>query len=309
MPENPGDEAFCAVIVNYRRYDLLADCITSLLASSTPPAEIIVVDNESDARSLATFATAFPSVCTIANLANAGYSRACNQGWRAAHHESVLFLNPDVTPDPGCLAACLRALRSSESIGVVTCRLMRPDGRLDHACHRGLPTPLAAASYALRLHRLLPRVRRLSRYTMSWLDPLTDHDVEACSGAFMLVRRSDLERLGGWDERYWFYGEDLDLCVRIGHLGKRVRYLGTATATHIKGASSGLHGPGLTRDDAARGRTRRLRAAIIDSHELFFRDHLLPATSRPVAAAIRASFAAQRLRLTLTNRLDALRPR
>jgi GT2 family glycosyltransferase len=92
---------------------------------------------------------------------------------------------------------------------------------------------------------------------MSWLDPATEHDVEACSGAFMLVRREVLEQLDGWDERYWFYAEDLDLCLRAGQLGKRVRYLGTATATHVKYASSRLRSADsdLTADERRHKRT------------------------------------------------------
>jgi hypothetical protein len=142
---------------------------------------------------------------------------------------------------------------------------------------------------------------------MSWLDPETDHDVEACSGAFMLVRRTDLEAIGGWDERYWFYGEDLDLCYRLRERGKRVRYLGTVTATHIKGASSGLHSQTGKPDRATRARILRLRQSIVESHRLFFRQHLRSQTRRPIALAVETMFEAQRLRIRTLAKLESLR--
>ena len=110
----------------------------------------------------------------------------------------------------------------------------------------------------LRFDRLWPRSRRLGRYRLSWLDYDTDHDVEACSGAFMLMPRDILAEAGGWDERYWFYGEDLDLCVRVVRLGLRVHYLGTTTATHVKGASSHLR----ERDDLLGPNERRLKRQV-----------------------------------------------
>jgi GT2 family glycosyltransferase len=298
-----------AVLVNYHTYDLVATCVRALQASTLAPAEIVVVDNECDPKRLAALQSSMPEVRTIANERNEGYARACNQGAHDATTDFVLFINPDVTVDTECLRRCVDAAGSVPEIAIVTCRLIRPDGRLDHACHRGLPTPSASLAYALRLHRLFPRVHRLSQYTMSWLDLKTDHDVEACSGAFMLVQRATLEQVGGWDEHYWFYGEDLDLCVRIAKVGRRVRYIGTATATHIKGAASHLHSRPARLEPGDQAHVRRLQAAIIDSHSLFFQTHLEPTTARPVAAAIRAMFVTQRLRLRVATRLDSVRNR
>jgi GT2 family glycosyltransferase len=296
-----------AVIVNFQRHDLVDACIRALEAGDVPPDEIVVVDNQSDPEALRNLADAHPSARTIANVDNVGYARACNQGAANATTDYVLFINPDVTVSPSCLAACVDEGDRGPNVAIVTPRLMRPDGRLDHACHRGLPTPLASLSYALRLNRLFPRSHRLARYTMSWLDTATVHNIEACSGAFMLVRRSDLEAVNGWDERYWFYGEDLDLCYRLGQAGKLVRYVGTATATHIKGASSGLHSRKEKPDRATRARILLLRESIVESHRLFFRQHLRSRTRRPVALAIEAMFEAQRLRIRTQLKLESLR--
>lgn len=307
MPVHEMEPRWSAVIVNFRRYDLLSTCIDALMASSSPPDEVIVVDNESDADRLAEFTAHYPAVKVIANETNAGFAVACNQGWGASSKPLVLFVNPDVTVERECVRECMAVIRSSADIGAVTCRLVLPNGRLDHACHRGIPTPSASLAYMLRLNRLFPHSRLLGRYTMSWLDPLTVHDVEACCGAFMLVRRSVLEELGGWDERYWFYGEDLDLCLRVSRLGKRIRYLGTSTAVHLKGASSHLRR--RTRDLSPSERTtkRKVQAAIIDSHGRFFHQHFESSTPWLIGALIRASFEAQRMRLRLALRLDSIR--
>lgn len=307
MPVHEDQSRWGAVIVNFRRYDLLSACVDALMASSSPPDQVVVVDNESDGGKLAQFTARYPTVHAIANKTNPGFATACNQGWRATRTPFVLFVNPDVTVEPDCLRQCLESMTSAADIGAVTCRLVLPDGRLDHACHRGIPTPSASLAYKLRLNRLFPRSRLLGRYTMSWLDPLTEHDVEACCGAFMLVRRSVLEEIGGWDEHYWFYGEDLDLCLRIGRVGKRIRYLGTCTALHLKGASSHLRQ--RTRDLSPRERAtkRKVQAAIIDSHSRFYRQHFERSTPWLIGAMIRASFAAQHVRLRMTIRLDRLR--
>lgn len=295
-----------AVIVNYRRYDLLKRCIESLLTSSRPPDQIIVVDNATEGDRLARIAATFPTIRVIGNDDNRGYAVACNQGWRAADAEQVLFLNADITLPPECLARCLDEFLSQPDVAVLTCRLLRPDGRFDHACHRGTPTPFASLAYALRLHRAFPRSLRLARYTMSWLDPRGTHDIEACSGAFMLVRRADLEAVAGWDERYWFYAEDLDLCLRLRRRGQRVRYLGTTTAIHVKGASSNLRAASRHLPPEERLHKRRVQRAIVDSHHLYFREHFQRTTPLPLSFAIRGMFAMQRLRVALATRLDAL---
>lgn len=302
--ERSGEPLVSSVIVNYRRYDLLAGCLTALLASSRPPDEIIVVDNESDPSQLKAIAASFPMVTLIANTDNGGFARACNQGWRTARGQFLAFINPDVTVDATCLERCLEAALEAPDIAIVTPRLVRPDGRLDHACHRGLPTPAASLAYLLRLHRVFPRSRRFARYTMGWLDERGVHDVEACSGAFMLVRRSALDAIGGWDERYWFYAEDLDVCLRVGRRGGRVRYLGTASAAHLKGASSHLRDDDSSLDPAARLHKRRIQHAIIDSHRLFFEEHYAAGSSRLVTAAVRAIFGLQRLGLRLRSWRD-----
>jgi GT2 family glycosyltransferase len=286
-----------AVVVSYRRYDLLRQCLEALAASSRPPDRIVVVDNESDADALAAAVAGIPGVEAIGNAGNPGYAASCNQGWRAAGTDLVLFLNGDVTVTATCLERVTAALDADPGVGIATARLERPDGTLDHACHRGIPTPEAALWYSLKLHRVRPRSRRFAAYTMSWLDPATEHDIEACSGAFLLVRSATLEMIGGWDEGYWFYAEDLDLCLRVLRAGLRVRYVASAVATHVKGASSNLRADGRTLDPAEQATRDRVRLAIVASHLRFYRLHLAASTAWPLRLLVETRFRVDRRRV------------
>ncbi len=286
-----------AIIVHHHTPDLLAACIETLCAGSRPPDEIVVVDNEVPEGEPSRRWEAPVPIRVLARAGNPGYASSCNLGAASATGDVLLFLNADVAVRPDCVERCVTALEADRGVGIVTCRLERPDGTLDHASHRGIPTPFASAAYLLRLDRLRPGSRRLGRYRLSWLDPMTDHDVEACSGAFLMIPRPVLEQVGGWDERYWFYGEDLDLCVRVRDAGYRVHYLGSTSALHVKGASSHLREPDGALGPEERRLKRRVQAAILESHQLFFQQHLAARASLPERAAARMLFAMQRMRL------------
>jgi GT2 family glycosyltransferase len=292
-----------AIIVNFRSSHLANDCLRSLLGGNRPPDQIVVIDNEGSDGGLAPEFAADPRVLLRIVDANPGYAASCNLGASLANGDDLLFLNADVIVEPDSVERCEAALHGDTAISIVTPRLVRLDGSLDHACHRGLPTPLASIAYKLRLHRIFPRSRRLARYTMAWLDPLTDHDVEACSGAFMLIERERLDTAGGWDERYRFYAEDLDVCLRVREAGGRIRYLGTVTAIHLKGAFSHNDVPDAALDGSQREVKRWAQRQIIASHRLFFEEHLRAESAPPMRFAIELMFTIQSARLTAVDRL------
>lgn len=291
------------IVVNHRSNALVNDCLRALLAGTVVPDEIVVVDNEGSDGGLAPDVADDPRVTLLVRVENPGYAASCNTGVTRTTGDRLLFLNADVSVDPTCLERCLTALEADDDIGIVGARLERPDGTFDHACHRGLPTPAASLAYKLRLHRLLPRSHRFARYTMAWLDPRTDHDIEACSGAFLLIRRDSLDAAGGWDERYRFYAEDLDLCLRVAGLGRRVRYVGTARAIHVKGAFSHYRTPDGALQPEERAVKRWAQREIIASHRLFFEEHLRAQSPLPARVAIEAMFALQSWRRAASDRL------
>lgn len=277
------------VIVDHHRPDLLAEALRALYVSTLRPDEVIVVEVDSqvapdlpaDDRDPAQR----PRVLVCAD--NPGYAAACNRGAAQASGDWILFMNADVMVSTGCLADVMAEAEADPGIGIATPRLVRPDGRLDHACHRGIPSVIDSLAYKARLDRLFPRSRFLGHYRLAWLDERGTHDVEACTGAFLLIRRTAFSAVGGWDERYWFYAEDLDLCLRVTQAGWRIRFVGSTSAVHVKGSSSNLRrsAHGLTPEQQAI--RRRVREAVVDSHERFYRQHLRATTMpllRPLVA-------------------------
>ena len=293
-----ADAVLGVVIVNYRRADLLQRALLALQHSDRQPDQTVVVDVSPiglDASPIAPPAldvAAAPRLITMDG--NPGYAAACNRGAGDIRADWFLFMNADVFVSPTCIGGVLAEAARDPAVGIATCRLLKEDGRMDHACHRGSPSVIDSLAYKARLDRLAPRSRRLGHYRLSWLDPLTVHDIEACTGAFLLIRADVLQAVGGWDEAYRFYAEDLDLCARVTAAGWRVRYVGTETATHVKGASSHLHASRSGLTPAETESRRWARAAAIASHERYFERHMEATTAAPLRPLVRAMFALQR---------------
>jgi GT2 family glycosyltransferase len=295
--DRPERRRLSVIIVDHRTPGILAEALASLYLSQHRPDEIVVVDVESaEDPSLPVDPAAGEGLDlrVVRIMENPGYAAACNRGAAAASGDWLLFMNSDVMVDPECLGGILDAVDGDPSIGIATCHLRRPDGRLDHACHRGIPSVFDSLAYKSGLDRLWPGSRRLGHYRLTWLDPAETHDIEACSGAFLLMRREAFEAVGGWDEAYWFYAEDLDLCLRASRVGWRVRYVATASAVHLKGASSNLRADERELTAVQAETRRRVQRAIVDSHERFYHEHLEATTARPVRPLVGLMFAVQR---------------
>jgi GT2 family glycosyltransferase len=232
------------VIVSWNTREHLARCLGAVAFNGARPAiDVVVVDNASTDGSPAMVAQKFPHVRLIASDTNAGFGRACNTGARTGSARAILFLNSDCEPAPGAVAAMLAALDGDRAVGAVFCRLVNEDGSLQPSVHRALPTPWAHVGdvlfrtsllHAIYRHRALTRVLLRSTVRRHALA----HDVAWGGGACMLVRRSAFEAIGGFDERFFMYSEDLDVCARLRGAGHRLRYLPEAVAVHAWGAST-----------------------------------------------------------------------
>ncbi len=232
------------VIVNYKAKDLLRDCLKSIEANQDISVEVYVVDNASEDGSVETLRQEFPAVGTISLAANGGYGAANNVGLRAAMDRTgglsryVLILNPDTVLPPNALAKGVAFLDEHPQAGAVGPRLVRQDGSLDRACRRGFPTPAVSLYHFLYLDRLFPRSPRFARYNVTYLDERERAEVDSLVGACMFIRRQALDQAGLFDEAFFMYGEDLDLCFRIRQHGWQIWYDPTVTVLHYKGASS-----------------------------------------------------------------------
>jgi GT2 family glycosyltransferase len=256
------------LIVSHECVNELTACLSSLsLERQTIPLEVIVVDNASRDGTVAEISRRFPWVRMIANRKNTGFAHASNQAMGLAVGEFLLLLNPDTVVPRGGISAALAALESHDDVGMLTCKLVRPDGSFDHACKRGFPTVTSALYYFVGLSQLMPHSARFAQYTAGHLGVDDTGLVDAVSGAFMLVRRSAVDAVGALDERYWLYAEDLDWCRRFWERGWKILYWPGVEITHVKGASAGDH------------RSLRLNYAFHRSFWLFYAKHHAPQRS------------------------------
>jgi GT2 family glycosyltransferase/glycosyltransferase involved in cell wall biosynthesis len=283
--QEPGAAIVSVIVVSYQSRAALATCLASLADQpSALPIEVIVVDNASSDGAPEFVRQRFPWVRLVANGANVGFARAANQGIALATGSDILLLNPDTVVPVGGLQAAHEELERHPDVGILGCKLVRPDGTFDHACKRGIPTISSALAYFFRLHRLRPRSPRFSKYVAGELGEDEAGYVDAVNGAFMLVRKEAAEAVGPLDERYWMYAEDLDWCRRFWEAGWKVLYWPGIQVTHWKGGSSGDVRPW------------RLNWAFHRSMWQFYEKHEAPKHGRPLSAAVRvgiwAKFAA-----------------
>ncbi|HEX5450570.1 MAG TPA: glycosyltransferase family 2 protein [Gaiellaceae bacterium] len=229
------------VIVSYRCQALLHRCLTSVRDHAPSHTAVWVVDNDSRDGTVEMLAESFPSVQTVENDRNVGFARATNAGIRSGGAPYILVLNPDTELRAGTLAYLLATMEQHPEVGVCGCRLERPDGRFDHAARRAFPTILGALGHFSGVGQRVER-GRLAQYRA----PAVERGpVDAVNGAFMLFRRSALEEVGLFDEGYWMYMEDLDVCYRLAQAGWTTWYEPSVTALHVKGGSAGRRSPRL----------------------------------------------------------------
>jgi len=227
-----------AIIVNYNAGKLLRSSVDSLL-NSPLNTEIIVVDNASTDGSLDTL-SGLPGVQIIKNSTNVGFAAACNLGIHAASARFLLFLNPDCYFQPGTLGSLLEAIQADERAGMVGGLLTNPDGTEQAGGRRAIPTPWRSF---VRAFLLVPFARLWPRIFFDFhlhKQPLPYHpiEVEAISGACMMVRHEAVQEVGEWDEGYFLHCEDLDWCMRFRQKGWKVMFVPTARLVHEQGACS-----------------------------------------------------------------------
>src|SRR5262245_22308244 len=226
------------VIVSYNSRATLPEAFRSLAADTRGiDAEIVVVDNASHDGALRMVADEFPDVRRIANQENVGFARAVNQGIAASTGELVLVMNPDCVIRPGALPTLIEYLRTHPGAAVVGPRLEGSDGKLEYSA-RAFPDPMAFFfnRYSL-LTRLFPNNPHSRRYLMSDWDHASIREVDWLSGAFLVVRRTAIERVGGMDENFFMFNEDVDWCRRMKNAGLGIVYVPDAVVVHHIGAS------------------------------------------------------------------------
>ena len=226
------------VIVSWNVRELLRQCVRAVLDTrSGLDAEIIVVDNAGSDGSVEMIRREFPDVRIVALAKNIGFAAGNNRGIALSRGRHVLALNPDVIVGPGALATMVAKLDRDAAVGALGARQLDERGRVRRA-GRTLPT-FAAMLGQYTLLRVVPYFRdALDRYKMRTFGWDREHCVEVLGGGTLMTRRSVLEQLGGWDERFFMFFEDVDLCHRIRRAGYRTVFLPDAEVVHYGGRSA-----------------------------------------------------------------------
>ena len=290
------------IIVAWRSREEILPCVRSIPSTLGGGAvEIVVVDNSLNADgTVDLLVRETPHVRCIVPAENLGFGRGNNLGFCETSGECALFLNPDTVCNAATLEHCLARVRSEPEIGMISPKLVLADGSMDLACRRSIPTAWDGFCRASGLAARFPRQKLFSGYNLTYLPEDGTYDVGAINGAFMLGRREVFERVAEpemaiseavrtqgptlqrfsgavFDERFFMYGDDLDLCLRVTRAGYRIVYDGRVAITHLKGQS-------VAKDYA------RMSAAIFDANRDVYLKHFNPRGSRLVTWKYRVAF-------------------
>lgn len=227
------------IIVNYNVKYFLEQCLFSIeKAIGALEAEVIVVDNNSWDDSVAYLEARFYWVRFIINESNSGFAKACNLGLSLSTGKFVLFLNPDTIVPEDTFSKCLHFLKNIPDAGAVGVRMLDGSGRFLKESKRAFPSPLTSLFKLFGFSKLFPRSKVFSKYHLGDLDEHKIHKVDVLAGAFMMVNREVLEKTGAFDEKFFMYGEDVDLSYRIQKGGYNNYYFPEVSIIHFKGEST-----------------------------------------------------------------------
>mgnify|MGYP001613312516 CR=1 FL=1 len=230
-------------VISYNTRDLLLACLQSVCErTSGVNCEVIVVDNASRDGSVDAVRARFPHVTVMANAGNEGFAKACNQAAAVSSGRYLLLLNSDTVMQRHTLRTMVTCLDQHLDIGVVSCLQRDEHGRVLQSCF-----PFPSIRDHVRYAEALPTVVRRLVGTLSPMDCTQSQDVEWANGACLMMRKALYERLGGLDERFFMYFEDVDLCRRVQQLGYRIRHVAEGEVVHLLGRSSRTNRHGLNK--------------------------------------------------------------
>ncbi len=227
------------IIVNYNVKHFLEQCLHSVVkAAKNIHTEVFVVDNNSADGSRQLVEEKFPEVHFIGNKVNAGFSKANNQAIRKAAGKYILLLNPDTVVEEDTFTKVIDYMNRHPEAGGLGVKMIDGKGNFLPESKRGLPTPWVAFCKMFGLSSLFPKSKKFARYHLSYLDENDIHEVDVLAGAFMLLRKETLDKVGLLDEDFFMYGEDIDLSYRISKGGYKNIYFPHTTIIHYKGEST-----------------------------------------------------------------------
>ncbi|HSD98663.1 MAG TPA: glycosyltransferase family 2 protein [Patescibacteria group bacterium] len=269
------------IILNYNTKKIALECVSSI--EKNYPKEIaegymqiVLADNASTDGSLEAFKDykkkTKTKLFTVVDCGgNIGFSTGNNKAIPFAKGKYILFLNPDTIVYPKTLTRMIEFMDSHPDAGASTCRVEIPNGQIDEASHRGFPTPWNAFTHFSKLEQVFPQSPFFSGYTRSWEDMTKVHQVPAIVGAFLFVRREAGEKIGWWDEDYFFYGEDLQFCYDLHKAGYAIYYVPDVKILHYGGVSSGIKKQSQDKTTASDETRKKVQGYRFDAMRIFYK--------------------------------------
>ena len=261
------------IIVNYNTRDLLDNCLSSVFRSAKPKGglQVIVVDNASQDGSVKMVTSKYPQVLLVKNKKNLGFAKANNQAVEVSDGKYLLFLNSDTVIKQYSLVKPLKYLKNHPKAGAITIRLYLKDGSIDYENHRGFPDPWSSFCRLFGLSAIFPHSTFFNRYYLGFKNINRVHAIPVTAGSFIMMPSKLFKDLGGWDETYFFYGEDIDLCYRINQAGYKIIYYPKVSTLHLRGASSGLRKESARIASSDKENRLRVARASTEAWKIFYR--------------------------------------
>ena len=233
----PIDVSIC--IVNWNTKELLRQCLNSIKERTAGLTyETIIVDNDSRDESVQMVKLDYPECLIIESKENLGFAKGNNEAVKGASGKYIFYLNPDTELITNAIYGMFFILEKHADIGAVGCQLVTSVGQIQYTCARTFPSPLNQFSLLVMLNKLFPRSRQLSTAEMEYWDHTDSREIDCLSGACIMARKHIIDGLNGFDEAFFMYAEDVDLCYRIRSEGWKIHYLAEERIFHHEGASS-----------------------------------------------------------------------
>lgn len=229
------------IIVNWNAKELLRNCLNSVYENTKGNYEIYVVDNNSSDDSCEMLKNEFLSkenFHLIENKDNKGFASANNQAIKMCNSKAVLLLNPDTLVSSNVIFDVYNCLFNDKKIGVAGCKVLNTDGTLQLACRRMAPRPLDAFYKLFGISKLMKDNEKFTKYNLTYVSEEEFCDVDSVSGAFLMMKKEVIDKIGYLDETFFMYGEEMDWCMRAKKEGYLVRYCPVGSIIHYKGESS-----------------------------------------------------------------------
>lgn len=261
------------IIVNYNTEQLLDNCLASIYKADKPKGglQVIVEDNGSSDGSRSMLRKKYPKVELVKSSKNLGFAKGNNLAATKLDAKYVLFLNSDTVIKRYALVKPLKYLKNHQKIGAITVKLYLKDGTIDYDNHRDFPTPWVSFCKLFGLSSVFPKSTFFNGYYLGFRNLNKIHTIPLTAGSFLMMPTRLFREIGMWDESYFFYGEDIDLCYRINEKGYKIIYYPKVSTLHLRGATSGLRKESKSIAVSSKKTRIKLAIASVKAWEIFYK--------------------------------------